>query len=881
MGRRKNKRRISRHRGDATASAPAPTNADWEDATAAFREEAEAALRSLSIGEDDGAAAERLAARHGGSPLAHHVVGHARAALARAGDAVAPLRRAAGLAPGCPEIAAALAAALLYARRPGEALAECARALAVGAPTDPALHAVSGRGLMAATPQCRVAVARERLRGVRADAEALTGVSHRATVPPPPSRSRRSALPDTDDEVWSFLTVRVEDLTAHCAKIGSSAGALAVADAVEFVKATNAWVYWLCPVCDEVFLDSNSFQSHVESEYIHQLQQWLPLTQPSTTMKPTSKDSSWWKPIGAQEEEEEIARIREAFSIVNGSEVSYLGCVAFSILDGPEIPSIDPMVFSSLDEPEVSSVEPVSNEVKFKKGRRRRLKKWDAWLDHCREIERDCPSWEELLLPLCREMPELWEYLESCVETEGNEDSFPLISLVQGSSVLFLDSQKIAPINMDGSFNVDALFNWLLRGSSPQKPVPSWTSIRKRCVHDGNEVLKRIGEISDLLQEQFGLKDHSDGTMHGDFFTTKVKTGFHLGTGVDNILNVVSLVEGFAHKVSALLEDVGWFWRPRAFCCLKLLASGKLGNDDLCEVNSIDVEISHMFAEVSFLRKKLVKVCTFDYRIVILPFIKDYLWAKLNNGSPGKELHDMDDIYEEYVVQEKSQGTDSDLDHQISRTEEFENSSLSFSVRDHCVVCLLCEIFYARDHNENHTAAILLGNARTAFSDILNDRNFDYKENKNIASEIISIIIEILHMSQKHYSFETFEPVEISPSRCFGYCVPHQVLGMYFKQKKCNCVNKPGGENDFIAIFHTVDVGAVQKTEMKSFGDILKAAELDVESCRCGNKTEVFSWPTEKENYVDMLRIAGKVCSNKILMPGHWAGRENIGKLRS
>ncbi|KAF2911513.1 hypothetical protein DAI22_11g185600 [Oryza sativa Japonica Group] len=609
MGRRRNKRRMPRNRGAASASAP--TNADWEDATAAFREEAEAALRSLSIGEDDGAAAERLAARHRGSPLAHHVVGHARAALARAGDAVAQLRRAAGLAPGC-----------------------------------------------------RVAVARERLRGVRADAEALTGVSHQATVPPPPppSRSRRSALPDTDDEVWSFLTVRVEDLTAHCAKIGSSAGALAVADAVEFVKATNASVYWLCPVCDEVFLDSNSFQSHVESEYIHQLKQLLPLMQPSTTMKPTSKDSSWWKPIGAQEEEEEIARIREAFSIVNGSEVSYLGCVAFSILDGPEIPSIDLMVFSSLDEPEVSSVEPVSNEVKFKKGRRRRLKKWDAWLDHCREIERDCPSWEELLLPLCKEMPELWEHLESCVETEENENSFPLISLFQDGSALFLDSQKIARRDMDGSINVDALFNWLLRGSSPQKPVPSWTSIRKRCVHDGNEVLKRIGEISDLLQEQFGLKGHSEGTMHGDFFTTK---------------------------------------------------------------------------------------------------------AKLNNGSPGKELHDMDDIHEEYVVQEKSEGADSDLDHQISMTEELENSSLSFSdssdlstletestsfnsgigtvhqistdelslnvtlralwhlrrfhvfrqiphtlhhisVRDHCIVCLLCEIFYAWDHNENHTAAILL-----------------------------------------------------------------------------------------------------------------------------------------------------------------------------
>jgi hypothetical protein len=64
-----------------------------------------------------------------------------------------------------------------------------------------------------------------------------------------------------------------------------------------------------------------------------------------------------------------------------------------------------------------------------------------------------------------------------------------------------------------------------------------------------------------------------------------VKTRFLLGTGVDNILNVVSLVEGFAQKVSASLENVGW--RPRAFCCLKLLAFGKLGNDDLCEVSLV------------------------------------------------------------------------------------------------------------------------------------------------------------------------------------------------------------------------------------------------------------------------------------------------------
>uniref|UniRef100_A0A0E0CVI6 Uncharacterized protein n=1 Tax=Oryza meridionalis TaxID=40149 RepID=A0A0E0CVI6_9ORYZ len=48
--------------------------------------------------------------------------------------------------------------------------------------------------------------------------------------------------------------------------------------------------------------------------------------------------------------------------------------------------------------------------------------------------------------------------------------------------------------------------------------------------------------------------------------------------------SIFERVLGFAQKVSAPLEDVGWFWRPRAFCCLKLLAFGKLGNDDLFPV---------------------------------------------------------------------------------------------------------------------------------------------------------------------------------------------------------------------------------------------------------------------------------------------------------
>jgi len=157
-----------------------PTNADWDDSTAAFRKEAESAIRALSDG-GGAAAAARLAERHPASPLAHHVLGHARASAALAGDAVPALRRAAELAPRCPGIAATLASALLYARRPGEALAECARALAVVDPTDPALHAAASRrgGLTAPSPQARVAAARERLLGVRADAEALEATGFR------------------------------------------------------------------------------------------------------------------------------------------------------------------------------------------------------------------------------------------------------------------------------------------------------------------------------------------------------------------------------------------------------------------------------------------------------------------------------------------------------------------------------------------------------------------------------------------------------------------------------------------------------------------------------------------------------------------------------
>lgn len=42
---------------------------------------------------------------------------------------------------------------------------------------------------------------------------------------------------------------------------------------------------------------------------------------------------------------------------------------------------------------------------------------------------------------------------------------------------------------------------------------------------------------------------------------------------------------------------------------------------------SVDVEILRMDAEVDYLKKKLVEVCSFDYHSIILPVMKAYLWV--------------------------------------------------------------------------------------------------------------------------------------------------------------------------------------------------------------------------------------------------------------
>ncbi|RCV38842.1 hypothetical protein SETIT_8G174700v2 [Setaria italica] len=845
---------------------PPPTNADWDDSTAAFRKEAESAIRARS--DDGGVAAARLADRHPASPLAHHVLGDARATAARAGDAVPALRRAAELAPRCPGIAATLASALLYARRPGEALAECARALAVADPTDPALHAAASRrgGLMAPSPQARVAAARERLLGLRADAEALeaAGARHAAAPLPPvmaPTKmncccrhaTKRSAL--TDDDLRRFLTVSFDDLTAHCDQTGA---VHLLTRAVEFAKATKAWAYWLCPVCDNVFLDANSFMSHVEGEYIHELQELQPLMPKRATLDTEEIQYSLkWTSFDEMGEEDPdrrkvLDKIKEVFSCLN--------------------------TFKALP---VSLMDRV---IKLARGRSKKP------LPYCvpscvtsldsRELQRLVKPLEQLLNHLSRG----WEFVRVLGNEGKSKGRSEIISLVQdGSLLLSLDAEQIVSRKKDGSCEKDAVFRWLL--NSLEEVAMPWTSLRQKCVHHGNEVLERICEISDSLLRQSNLKCAAKEKNHRGYSLTEAESIDVEMLLLDNEVGYLKnkLVEVCTFDYSAAILPL-----IRAYIWVKLNSSP---GEDLR--NGVDKDA-------------------------------------VDNGDG------LDSLHGESLFEDKIPDTDSDMRFTFSRTDDCENSSLSqsdssnystfetesfsvdcgvttvlhitaddlqflivtlralwhlrefhdrflnmplvlphFTVEVHCIACLLGKVFNAWDNEKDYGVTTFPSDVRTAFSDILNERNLFGKEGVNIASEIVSTIFESLHKSHASLQSDnaTFEHRAISTTRCLDYvCVAHNVFGLPIReQKKCNCLNESCEGKEHTTFFHSVDVSAIQAMEMKSLGQLLRDADkkmqYDSETCPCGNKNErslqsappifaiVFNWAVDKESHIDMSDV--------------------------
>ncbi|KAL6654896.1 hypothetical protein ACP70R_008361 [Stipagrostis hirtigluma subsp. patula] len=884
MGRKnKNKKGSSRKpprpAGGTSASAPAPTNRDWEDSTAAFRREAESAIRAWADGgggDDGAAAAARLAGRHPASPLALHVLGHARVSLARADEAVAPLRRAARLAPRCPEIAATLAAALLYARRPREALAECARALAVADPTDPALHAAAPRELMAASPQARVAAARERLLGVRADAEALAAAGARhagspATAPTktkPPCCCRchhatpRSSI--TADELRGLLTVSIDDLTAHC---DDAVSVQVLAGAVEFAKATKAWAYWLCPVCDKVFLDASSFMSHVEDEYLPELKELLPLMPKRAALDSDELHNPLrWMPFEIEEDDPErrknLERVRDVLTYLNNLKAVPVGLV--------------------------------DRVIKFARGKSKNplpycIPSCVASLDS-RELKR-------IVDQLSKHLYRDWEFVMGLIHKGKSKGHSDIISLVQDGSILSLDPEKIDSRSADGSCEVDVLFRWLFIMSSQEESVVTWANMRQKCVHHGNEILKRIYDISELLLKQFNLKCAQREKNHRGY--------------------VITQADSIDVEMLLLDNEVGYL--------KKKLAEAKLTNncpgedlhvgDDKDTVHSGDS--SDVLHDESFCNDKIPDTDPYiQYEIIrteeceksSLSLSDSSNFSSSETGSTSVEsglssIHHIDakELHFLNVILRA-----------LWHLKQFHDRFLKlplvlphFTVEVHCIVCILRKIFNAWDNQKDHGVDTFPGDVETAFSDILNEQNICMKAGANIASEIISTIFELLHKlhtpldfeTKRHTSLDSDKPTleyrAMCRSRCSDFvCLPHNIFGFPIReQKKCICLEEPSEDKEFTTFYLSIDVSAIRTMEMKSLGQLLRDADkqfqCDTESCQCGNKiverslgsappifvtdvgaslqvtvdyiisatapkNSIFNWPIEKESYIDM-----------------------------
>lgn len=90
----------------------------------------------------------------------------------------------------------------------------------------------------------------------------------------------------------------------------------------------------------------------------------------------------------------------------------------------------------------------------------------------------------------------------------------------------------------------------------------------------------------------------------------------------------------------------------------------------------------------------------------------------------------------------------------------------------------------------------------------------------NIASEIVSTIFDAFHKS--HASLHSDNPAleyrAISTARYLDFvCVAHNVFGLPIReQQKCKCLNESSEEKKHTTFFHSVDVSAIQTTEVNN-----------------------------------------------------------------
>ncbi|KAL5203582.1 hypothetical protein ABZP36_008453 [Zizania latifolia] len=502
------------------------------DALRTARERGEGKAETLSL-------AANLVKDWPQSALALHVLGHVRAALGEAKEALNPLIESAKIARGSLDIAFTLARAYAATGQFDLAVETCEFALSIDNPDDPAMHAfvIVDSCQLEPSKEARLAVAKQQLRDICADAKSTNVIQM--------ARQRWNGM--SEEERRSFLTVSIKEMRAYHQGNAKPSEQLRDLDvAVDFIKATGEWICWLCPRCQKVFLRANLFELHVENEHIHELQEWLSSVPKRISDKQTDFIESWI-----------ISRMTT--NVIPTEEA-----------EGEKILSRIKTLVLDLNDLKVLSVDLVNNLVKFTK----------VWVGEEPTVPQNL-SCITLLdrgglqvlgsrLDLLQPLP----ILSTDDDEQDSRDPFD-VELVKDAFTVYIDEN--VSINTVGSSDQDALFSWLSRPLR-EDPATSWSSMRQDCLAKGADVLEMLNE------------------------------------------KVASLIEKVKHK--------------------RLLIETHVNEDYFYAKAKIDIEIMGLDAEVDSLKIKLVKVCTYDYRAIILPAMKYYLWAELCNGrqeSPGHQ----------------------------------------------------------------------------------------------------------------------------------------------------------------------------------------------------------------------------------------------------
>lgn len=407
--------------------------------------------------------AEDLTADLPFSPLAHHVLGHVRAALGEDALALVSLRRAIELAPG--DLGIAFTLAMRYAAREQFDLAveECQRALSRGDAdlVDPQLHAVFEPRHLEPSKEARISTAKNRLKQLLVYALSKIAI--------PMARDRWNGM--SEEKRRSFLTVGIDEMVAYyCAKSSEQCQMSALTGAVDFVKDTGEWICWLCPQCEMTFLTAKTFQLHVEDDEFSRSQEF--------------KESLLFVPERISDEQTEFIKCWTLPSDVNPTEEA----------EGEKILTKIKSTFQYLKDQKALSVDLFDNLIKFTKNRIE-----EAVTQNYSCITSLDPGGLLLLgtyLDLLR--------LRVGDAEQDSRDNFGG-GVVEDACVLSIGTDENVLRVTDGSSNQDALFSWLSRPSR-QDPFTSWDNMRQACLDKGTHALGKLNGRAAALIEKVNLK---------------------------------------------------------------------------------------------------------------------------------------------------------------------------------------------------------------------------------------------------------------------------------------------------------------------------------------------------------------------------------------